>query len=791
MKIKSVLFITICLFSHINAQIKLLYKSYNNKSITYIVQDLENYSIKEHNNRKIIVFPDFMDESKPGELKIPSRDIFFAIPTNSKVKVSYEILDKKILNALAELNPKVTVTKDKIVYEECIIPQYSSLKFLEVKGNLWIDENYCLHININPFQLDENNFLVHVNKFAITLSFETEIRFNPYDTIKEINELILDRQFAAKIIDTPEFDLIRNDSWIDYSKTYLKLGTGKDGIYRITYDNILALGLASTSINPKTFKLFLNGNQIPIYVKGEGDSSFDINDYIEFYGKRNMGGNHREISEFGKPYNEYLGRYTDTTVYWLTWDGDEGLRVKLQEQTIITEADTLDYYNQIDHYEKNIWLDYSTASQPRREMPFWIENKTWHDGNIGVGISNKAFTVSDVYPNKQFTMLAKLQDYASNIFQNAHKFTLSLNSTDQWSDSILINKYEQVVLKTELSSNLLQSGNNTLKINSVETSASLNACIFDWYEIEYPRYLKLENDSLEFQFPFINNKTIRNIKLSNVLNKQMIMWKNGEQYKKYLIEAKNNELIFSDTVSGKDKFLITKEEGIGSPKIYYTKKFRNLRSSENKADYITVTHKKFFQKTNEYAEFISNGYNVETIVIDVDDIYDEFAYGFFNPEAIKDFLKSAYVYWQAPKPKYVLLIGGATYDYYGDKFKNLSSVKERVINYVPSFGAPVSDSWFVTWDTTGAFVPQMNIGRLPVTTNEQLQWYMEKHRNYITQSYDDWNKRFLFFSSGDAASPAEINLLKEANQFVIDNYLKAKPVGGQYEHFYKIGRAHV
>ncbi|KAB2838407.1 MAG: hypothetical protein F9K45_11380, partial [Melioribacteraceae bacterium] len=357
-------------------------------------------------------------------------------------------------------------------------------------------------------------------------------------------------------------------------------------------------------------------------------------------------------------------------------------------------------------------------------MPFWIENKTWHDGNIGVGISNKAFTVSDVYPNKQFTMLAKLQDYASNIFQNAHKFTLSLNSTDQWSDSILINKYEQVVLKTELSSNLLQSGNNTLKINSVETSASLNACIFDWYEIEYPRYLKLENDSLEFQFPFINNKTIRNIKLSNVLNKQMIMWKNGEQYKKYLIEAKNNELIFSDTVSGKDKFLITKEEGIGSPKIYYTKKFRNLRSSENKADYITVTHKKFFQKTNEYAEFISNGYNVETIVIDVDDIYDEFAYGFFNPEAIKDFLKSAYVYWQAPKPKYVLLIGGATYDYYGDKFKNLSSVKERVINYVPSFGAPVSDSWFVTWDTTGAFVPQMNIGRLPVTTNEQLQWYM-------------------------------------------------------------------
>ncbi|MCB9247383.1 MAG: hypothetical protein H6613_01985 [Ignavibacteriales bacterium] len=85
--------------------------------------------------------------------------------------------------------------------------------------------------------------------------------------------------------------------------------------------------------------------------------SLDDNDFIEFAGIRNMGGKHREVSNYGEPYNEFLGQYTDTTVYWLSWDGEEGQRVETSNGEL-SAVDTLFYYSQIDHYETNTWFDF-------------------------------------------------------------------------------------------------------------------------------------------------------------------------------------------------------------------------------------------------------------------------------------------------------------------------------------------------------------------------------------------------------------------------------------------------
>ena len=79
----------------------------------------------------------------------------------------------------------------------------------------------------------------------------------------------------------------------------------------------------------------------------------------------------------------------------------------------------------------------------------------------------------------------------------------------------------------------------------------------------------------------------------------------------------------------------------------------------------------------------------------------------------------------------------------------------------------------------------MNIGRIPCTENKELEWYIEKHESYITQPYDDWNKRYLFFSGGDENNSLEIEQLTVANKFVINNYTIPPPIGGIVDHFYK------
>ena len=71
-----------------------------------------------------------------------------------------------------------------------------------------------------------------------------------------------------------------------------------------------------------------------------------------------MGGNHRNLSDYDQPYNEYLGRYTDTTVYWLTWDGVNGQRVDTTDVTTILKLIIMKLVNgsilvvQVYHVEK-------------------------------------------------------------------------------------------------------------------------------------------------------------------------------------------------------------------------------------------------------------------------------------------------------------------------------------------------------------------------------------------------------------------------------------------------------
>lgn len=754
-----------------------------NKHILYFQNDFIFY-LKQIAGQNKLLFDFPFDESKPEQFNLPVSNIFIPIQPNTNPVVQFFIENEELIAASPEINPIVTVDNQKKFHYEynTSIPKSYNSKSLIVNGNLINDEKSYLHLSIFPFLFEPNKRSTRrIVKFRLEIIYPNNIAatFSPQNNFNPISESKINFSDNKHI-------LVGNDStgdWIDYNSNYIKIGVNTDAVYRLTYDDLNSYFNLS-SIDPKSFKLINKGKEIPIYVSGEADNSFDPVDFIEFAAERNMGGKHREVSQYGEPYNEYLGRYTDTTIYWLTWGGINGLRVQTVDNgNLISVSDTLNFYHEVTHYEKNNWFDFSMADQVRREMPFWYENKTWQEGNLGVGTRNSTFVVSNVYPDKSFYVFSKQQSFASNINQNAHLLAISVNSSSL-QDSGYIDKYSQKVLRGQFNSSILTSGNNTLKIYSFPTLASPNLCAFDWYEVEYPRWLKTYNDSLLFSFPFLDAlPVVKGIKITNVSSDSIIVWKYGKTNKKYQLLRNNNEIVFFDTLTNKDKFVLINESKISKPKIYYAKKFVNLRKPQNQADYLAITHKNFLSKTNEYASFISNNYNAATKVIDVDDIYDEFAYGYFNPEAIKDFLINTHNNWQTPLPKYVCLIGGATYDYHGNKTQFMNTPPKY--NFVPSFGASVSDNWFVTWDTTGAYIPQMNIGRIPVTSEQELNYYMNKHINYISKGFDSWNKRFIFFSGGTGDNQSQLDQLREVNNYVIDNYVSPPPVGGIQKHFYK------
>lgn len=578
----------------------------------------------------------------------------------------------------------------------------------------------------------------------------------------------------------PQVTSNTNYSWIDFTKPHLKIGVASDGIYRLKYDDLVRYGFNMQSINPNKLLLFSKGQKIPIYVSGRNDNRFDTNDYIEFAASRNMGGKHREISQYNESYNEYFGRYTDTTVYWLTWRDNDNSLIEIANYSPTNNV--IEYYNEVSHYERNIALDYSIADIVRRELPYWSENKTWIESLLNVGTKNYQFSLSDIYANQKAYIFAKLQDYASDVSNKPHLAAIGVNTSKMF-DTTQVDRYKQAVLKAEINSNLLLEGNNTVKLQSLPTQASVNVLAVDWLEIEYPRRLKAINDSLRFSFPFITNRDLYEIRITNVNKENIAIWKNGINGKKYNYNKNGSVISFTDSVDKGDLYFICSEEKIRTPKIYYTKQFTNMESGENSYDYILITHNKFKSISNDYSKFISDNYNLRVTVVDVNEIYDQYSYGFFNPEAIRDFLKGAFNKWKLPKYKYVFLVGGATYDYHGNKAKYQGA--PLVYNYVPSFGASVSDSWFVILDSTKSYVPDVSIGRIPVTTVQEFEWYFQKHKEYLQQPFNSWNKRVLFFSGGTGNDQAQLDVLKNVNEFIINNYVKPKPLSANYTHFYK------
>ena len=112
---------------------------------------------------------------------------------------------------------------------------------------------------------------------------------------------------------------------------------------------------------------------------------------------------------------------------------------------------------------------------------------------------------------------------------------------------------------------------------------------------------------------------------------------------------------------------------------------------------------------------------MRTMVVNVDDIMNEFNYGISSPEAIKAFLSAAYSNWKTA-PLYVVLAGDGSADYKNYLGFDRSLVPSRMVP--TDYGLAVSDNYLA--DFNGDHIPEMAIGRLPVADADELQTVIDK-----------------------------------------------------------------
>lgn len=139
-----------------------------------------------------------------------------------------------------------------------------------------------------------------------------------------------------------------------------------------------------------------------------------------------------------------------------------------------------------------------------------------------------------------------------------------------------------------------------------------------------------------------------------------------------------------------------------------------------RADYVVIAPASMRAGAEALAS-LRQAEGLRTLTVDLEQVYDEFSYGNATPHAIRAYIAAAMKFSQ--RPRYFVLAGTGTVDYRGI---------EQVPGPVPPLMIRTNDGLFASdskiADANNDGVPDVAIGRIPVSTNAELLAYVDKLR---------------------------------------------------------------
>jgi hypothetical protein len=201
------------------------------------------------------------------------------------------------------------------------------------------------------------------------------------------------------------------------------------------------------------------------------------------------------------------------------------------------------------------------------------------------------------------------------------------------------------------------------------------------------------------------------------------------------------------------RYLAVASDGLLRPRVTAVAP-TSLRSTTNQADYVLITPREFMDAAAPLLDQRrSQGLTVMGVAIE--DVYAEFGFGEASPQAVKDFLSYAYHQWKAPAPRYVLLLGDATYD-------PKDYLNTGYVDRIPALMFKSSFLWTVSDPTYAAVngddvLPDFALGRLPAESVAEAQSLVAKVLAYEQGGIALDGPRALVSDNADSGGNFEAN----------------------------------
>ncbi|REJ78308.1 MAG: hypothetical protein DWQ47_02275 [Acidobacteria bacterium] len=404
------------------------------------------------------------------------------------------------------------------------------------------------------------------------------------------------------------------------SQPGVKIGVKETGLYRVSRTELENAGF-DVNTDESLWQLYLNGNQQAIIVGQNGD-------FIEFYGKA------------------LDARSTDTNVYFLVVGNQAGNRMA----NIVRKSNGS---NTASNYRENYY---------KRDRLFYVSDvrngdlENFFGGVISSTASNVIVNFDSVDHNSLKTYI---QINVQGFTPGTHKVAVSVNGTSLGSFSF--SGMTAAVADIGVPTSIINEGANTISLQGTGSPPDISF-LFD-VSAQYPRSYVARNDELLFPVPLnkqvtvtnFTDPTVRVFDLTSADSPALItntslgnLTKLGTDFQ-VTIPSNNPSTMFA-----------VSEAGVRTVDQIVLNNPSTLADTANSAEMVILSHADWLTESESWATYRTTE-GINSVAVDVEDVFDEFGFGIRSSDAIKEFINYSRLNWSGA-PGYIMLAGDASYD---------------------------------------------------------------------------------------------------------------------------------
>ncbi len=695
-------------------------------------------------------------------------------------------------------------------------PQYQELTAEELKSKF-------VSLDNTPVITSE---MVIERKSSSTLVSILPFRLNPITN--KIEKLI---SFRLNLSKSPNINSAQRSTVRVYAPnsilstgTWYKIGLTDDGVYKVSYDFLRELGISSNDINGTTLRLFGNGggmvptlNSIPRaddlqenaikIIDVDNNGSFNEGDYFLFYGQ---GPDRWSYSPTEKRYNHIKNLFSDTTYYFITFDGGTGAAKRVGSTSTLSGPANRTVTSFIDR-----------AFHEEDKSNFIKSGRNWYGEVFDVSLSqNFSFQFPDLIPGNASLKSSVIARTTYDFGTVYSKFLVNYNNATILTQNIpnVSTNYTDAFGNSNVQFKTFYASSPAINLNYVFQPYNSNSSGWlDYISINVNRSLSVSGGLLMFRdLDTLNISSISRYVINNAKN-GLTLWNVNSPttvlQQDFLLNGNSLEFIQNLGAGASSEYILFDENNFKIADKFGKIENQNLHAlGLTPTDMIIVSASEFMDQANRLADFHRTHDHLTVGVASLPQVFNEFSSGARDVSSIRDFAKMFYDRaLPSSLPRYLLLMGDGSYD-----------LKNRIngnTNFIPTFQSEnslavissyTSDDFYGMMDDNegtlqNAELIDLGVGRLPVKNTDEATAVVDKIISYSTPGtatdptscegtstgrLGDWRNVLCFIADDQDynlhfnQSEDILNTVKAAHpvynidQIVLDSYQQVSTPGG-------------